>query len=509
MSINDEEWAVISSSSDIDDEQSTTSSSNGEGDCIIDDNEDPIVAGATISAQDDSISTLKLPPSKHINDDKIDEVSSIDTPDEGSESEELLSNSLESSPIISKIRFFENLSSFNKSIKQKSNKFYDNLTGMKLNQFSYYTEDDNIPQIDPITKGHSNRDNSKPDNFYSATWGQCSKYIHSLLSEHSDYLYYYGIVLSLIIGYISYHSLSKFTFMQQQTYLQKYDQNNHNHHQVPKILESLIYQDENLLTTKYYFWKHVETVKINRFTRYNQLVSNKVHYAMKQSQDWIQSTNTFQFMNSRWLKTFENLKLMGLKTSTILKVFGLQLFDNVWFNGLKVIENLKTNGLKGIDNIKVYGKNWQNMFKRNISMITHDIAHIDKSQIVYKIGQYEKSWLNSISHYNRVTNAKVHRFFQTLNPKFINSFCERFQGWVSSSKKLVGNRLPDSWMLAHPISWKTWFRFNSNQMNSTASSFTNFFKPQVNVFKIKHDFDRIAVNIYFKMNEIWNYVAAI
>lgn len=499
MSINDEEWAVISSGSDIEDEQSTTCSNGNE-------------VEKEVVTQDDSIAsirTLKLPTvdsrssgikevegssdSKANDINEVDEGSSVDTPDESSESDASEASSVpdESSPINTKIKFFENLSNINESIKQKSNDFYQNFTKIKLTQLSDYINEvkgEGIPETNEVEDVHINEDsdtllnnlNDDSCSFCKLTFIKSLNFIQSILDEHSDYLYYYGIVISLFIASITYVSLQTPTSQpapQPQT-----------------VWESIIYQDEKFTTTKYYFWKKIETVKTNRFAHYNDVIVKRVG-------TWLDNDVVLQSMNA-----WENLKLNSLIGLDSIKVYGFKGYNN-----------MMVYSLKGYDGVIVYVLKSQDTITGTIlPNIKHDLYQVGVAtrQTFSGLNEINKSWLKSVGVFskNMATNTQhvskniYHYFHQQIELGKIQSWFNSSIYSMNRGMSAINKSLFNSWNTINQIKWKNYFFAMDNQFKSSSNSLRKFVKNPIKVSKVKHDFDNVAVAIYLKMNGLWKLV---
>ncbi|KAK6204907.1 uncharacterized protein RJT21DRAFT_117382 [Scheffersomyces amazonensis] len=215
-SINDEDWSIISSSSDIDDDRSTTSedltverdplnlsinlnqvdqSANNGFAAMSNNFKIPVVRSSTTSRsgststnntntntnnkdRNDSIVTintvkandviLSKPEYSDTSSDYDGDVTNSDvSSDESSHSSPIIQPTLFGTySINNRIKFYENLSKFNESIKQSSNKFYSNYAKSKFQQWNDYIIDstDSLANSNPNSKSNANEPSDQGEN---------------------------------------------------------------------------------------------------------------------------------------------------------------------------------------------------------------------------------------------------------------------------------------------------------------------------------------------------------
>ena len=432
----DEDWSIISSSSDFDDDRSTTSS-DGKHNIGLDEQLESLDAGSSVfkvprlvpgfDKQGQVESTPDTGKSSRVVNDEIDNsplsfslVSRLD--DSGSDS---LSHSIS---VGSKIKFFENMSLFNESIKQKSSDFYSNYAKDKIDQLNRYVSEQNksvgldcelehsneeairgqqvedisssvTAEIDtdledtielqanekqeikesPKEKLAPNHPNVKSSETKRATDSlkvRVVRFTQDFLDSHSEYLCYY--LFALLIGLVpAVYAMYHFVSVKESKPVTMYDKLNY-------YWDNIVYEEAP--ATSNFFQFHSKKSKVNRFVNYGKQVRAKWGPGLTSAREW--TNKAFEEVGpiaNSWLgRTQDALKIVNANTKR-------------WFKESRGFVKaecgvLKDLALQGSDIASTYGK------------LGFDYATLNGKIFAGRLSQYTAksvtkldSWLHSSS----------------------------------------------------------------------------------------------------------------
>jgi hypothetical protein len=547
-----EDWAIISSGSDLDDESNNDRLLEVDSIHLDFDTEPPDPSYPRDSVS--SITTFMLP--------KVDDSYKLDddscpNPEPTIESSkcsvdlsnlepdctslQLLPNENDipiSLPISSKIKFYENLSNLNESIKQKSDNFYQNFAKDRLDQLNSYVIRDQIPDNNDVDRivdedivvvrndvldPKSSLCTLKKAFVYQPIWS-----FLKFLENHSRYLFYYAIVVCAIVASAAIYGAPYFMINKRKsTPLDK----------VFQVWDKMMYEDSTT-SAKMYFWRQRKP-KPNRILKYAQLLEvfivkrtgmlkvrvlnyyDSVRDILEdftisdKLESYVQSSKQqgeFYFeMSSRLYRAFETEFLKPIKEETV-----------AIFHRASDIEFLRVNFNKLWDRTYSFS---DGTLKRFIAILQEGLnncsGYLETTQF------YVVSGVNSL---RRIGKDGLSKFDATKQLK-VNGILSWLKGTMLESKHHLDDvmaSIDEAEELAL-ITWKRSYSELKGYINTaeenldsvsiiTAEKMTDVYKgvqfnfaPLVNIEKIKtnlangkHHLDTVAVKIYRQSKTVWN-----
>ncbi|KAI5969617.1 hypothetical protein CANMA_001280 [Candida margitis] len=515
----DEDWSIISSSSDFDDERSTTSSDGK-----------PLNTGADnhleTSDIDSSIFQVpKLIPGLGEEEEGEEEVvllsgnglttskgkgtdGSEREPSEysplsfssGSQLDDSVSEELaKSANVGSKIKFFENMSMFNESIKQRSSEFYSNYAKDKIDQLNRYVNEQNRNVVlestengDKSQEGRASgsggdaasslevdtdlettvelqaQDDTKPQQLPSAASNaeptipadyisskntssfkvRVVKAVQDFLDSHSEYLYYYlfAIVVGIIpAAYVIHHMVSP----KEPEPVTAYETLSH-------YWDNFVYE-KTPASSNFFAFGH-KKLKVNRFVKYakqvrtslepkltsvRELASQALDDAVPITNDWLRrSQNALKLVSKnagRWYEETTRFSKREFKTLKELASKGSVVAAEYGKIGSGYISQ----------NGRIVASNLSNYTRKSVNVL-HDWAHatsagaavyIDKSaRLSAKLGKTTSRLLKKLG--KKWERAGRYGFRRSL--RFSRQALRRFAKSYPRWRKSVESYLAES-----------------------------------------------------------------
>ncbi|EGW32566.1 uncharacterized protein SPAPADRAFT_61636 [Spathaspora passalidarum NRRL Y-27907] len=287
-----------------------------------------------------------------------------------------------------KINFYENLSKFNDSIKQKSNEFYSNYAKVKMDQLNNYLADQHPEEIhegeiDPTlnqselkieaedSPGFESSAVSTPSSTPVAPptivlpyWKRCLlrgiDYVKDVLDCNSDYLYYYfvGITIGIFsLGFGVRYLWPAPVIDHPMTTMEKVNQ----------FWDSIIYEEEVIPGNIFSFSKKKQ--KINKWVKYSSEFEISVFDATDKIFKNVWDKKSFREfsirMNEFYISTNHTLYPLVAKAWENAKVMRQEARDNLEEWGKVGFENLDKYSRIGIGNLDKYGRLGWIKFREN------------------------------------------------------------------------------------------------------------------------------------------------
>jgi len=550
-----EDWAIISSSSDLDDESHNDRLLEVDSIHLEFDTEtcDPSYPRDSVS----SITTFKLP--------RVDDSNKVD---DGSSSNNNIESNIESSkcsvdqsdlepdfpssqslpndndipvsqsPISSKIKFYENLSSLNESIKQKSDDFYQNFAKYKLDQLNNYISRDQIAYNNDVD--HSGNDDTvivsadilapktSVSAFQQVFVSHPVRFFLRFLENHSKYLYYYAFVVCAIVASAAVYGMPSFIVNKKEsTTLDKiYD-----------VWDKMMYEDSTP-SAKIYFWRQGKP-KTNRILKYSQLlevliiertgtlkgrvldyydsirdiledftISDKLNLYVQTSKQYgeyyVEFSNRFyRNFEAEFLKPFKEESIANLHKVSDFE-FLRENFRSLWnktysysddtLKQFNVILQQGLNKSTGYFEIaKFYAASGVNSLRRNGNTGLNKVNAIRQQEMKEFL-----SWLNSTMSESKQQIEQVLITIDQVEEPTLNAWKQNYGELVTYINTFKENLDSVSIFTAKKI------KDVYNDVYNNLTSFMNSEQLKTNIANGKHHLDTVAIKIYRQSKTIWN-----
>ncbi|RLV94708.1 5'-3' exoribonuclease 1 [Spathaspora sp. JA1] len=477
---HEEDWSIISSCSDIEDDPSSPSLPENlalEGNNVQGDSVDHSIlqvpelrtsmelSKSTVKDKNLSeITTTELEDEEEeeesdaavINTAEINtaDVESPFTPSAGSsETKSQTTDLSESVNVGPKINFYENLSRFNDSIKQRSNEFYSNYAKVKMEQLNNYLSEQEPIEVEDIEEetepSHFDSSGISTPSLYSVVhsppvalpyWKRGLvggiEFVRNFLDRNSAYLYYYfiGITIGIIsIGFGVNYLRPAPVVEQPLTTLGKLNE----------FWDSILYEEETLPAQIFSFSK--KTQKVNKLKRFSIEVEDRIfdinekfvkNMWDKQSfKEFSDNINEFYVATSEKLnpileqvwedtKSMEKVAVQNLKESTRIGLKNLDKYSRIGWNKAQVNGKnywglAKEYGIKGWFKADEYGNLGCKYVLRGAVEVSDRVSQVSESIYEFVAGceiwdhQSEGDFLNEAKK-----TASIPKFFRFISERW-------------------------------------------------------------------------------------------
>lgn len=496
----DEDWSIISSSSDFDDERSTTSS-DGKQNIGLDDQFESLDIDGSIFKVPKLISGLKKQDPMEsiqgsarsnsagkiagwVDSEKVENNHSPLSFSLESYLDDSVSDELSKSVNVgSKIKFFENMSMFNESIKQKSSDFYSNYAKDKIDQLNRYVSEQNRsvglgsesveskeplqatradgtgaiaaasaevdtdledtielqareniePQEMPIDKPPSNAETLKDANRKRSTDSTKVRIVNAVqqfLNTHSEYLYYYlfAILVGLIPTVYAIHHLIATKETKPITTFEKLNY----------CWDNFVYQEASVTNSNFFPFGH-KKLKVNRFVNYGKQMRANLKPRVVFLREWANKavTGALPIANS-WLSKARNTLMLANKNSK----HWFEEASRFTKNGFGTLKELASQGSDITSKYGKYGVDYAShngkIFAKNLSSYTRTSvdtldACLRTSSAGVAVG-FDKSVKFSTKHGNTAS-----RLLRRLRRKWIRAGRNGLRRSNKVSRKAIKN----------------------------------------------------------------------